>query len=70
MILVITLFITHIYISLIFNLGTTYHILENIESSSGTITVDNNCYGIGFKDTCNYDSSLSAGWSLSQVKDL
>ena len=54
-------------IVLLFNVGNTYTFVENIESSSGSVTVDNNCYGTSFKGTCNLDSTLYTSYALSKI---
>ncbi len=58
----------NIIIVLLFNVGNTYTFVENVESSTATVTVDNNCYGLGFKEPCNYDSTLYASYALSKVE--
>ncbi|MDP6641843.1 MAG: prenyltransferase/squalene oxidase repeat-containing protein [Candidatus Nanoarchaeia archaeon] len=58
---------TSAIIVLLFNVGNTYTFVENIESSSGSVSVDNNCFGVGFKDRCNVDSTLYASYALSKV---
>ncbi|MBI2667675.1 hypothetical protein HYX17_02795 [Candidatus Woesearchaeota archaeon] len=60
---------SNVIIVLLFNVGNTYTFVDNVESSSATITVDNNCYGTGFKDRCNMDSTLYASYALSKIEE-
>ena len=56
-------------ISLIFNKGIDYYLIENVQARQADINLRNDCFGISFKSECNYESSLYASWILKEGKD-
>lgn len=52
-------------LSIIFNKGSEYHIIEKAETSRQIFTIDNGCFGTTKKSSCNVDTSLFTNWLLS-----
>ncbi|MFH1210600.1 MAG: hypothetical protein V1645_01665 [archaeon] len=52
-------------ISLIYNSANSYYILTDSASQVAEITIENGCFGMGYKDpSCNYDSTLYSNWAF------
>lgn len=52
-------------ISLIYNSANSYYLLTDSQNKVAEITIENGCFGIGYKDPiCNYESTLYANWAL------
>ncbi|MFH1331987.1 MAG: prenyltransferase/squalene oxidase repeat-containing protein [archaeon] len=55
-------------ISLIYNSANSYYILTDSQSKVAEITIENGCFGVGYKDpACNYESTLYANWALTEI---
>ncbi len=52
-------------ISLIYNSANSYYILTDSQNKVAEITVENGCFGLGYKEVCNYDSTLYSNWALN-----
>jgi hypothetical protein len=53
-------------ISLIYNSANSYYILTDSASKVAEISIENGCFGLGYKDpACNYESTLYANWALT-----
>lgn len=48
--------------------GSAYYLYEEVSERVGTLTVKNGCFGKGYKDSCNYESTLYADWALSKIQ--
>ncbi len=51
-------------ISVIFNTGNTYRIIQEASSTKAKITINNGCYGVTSKAACNSEVSAYANWAL------
>lgn len=54
-------------VSILFNEGNSYYIIDEVHSNQATMSVENSCYGVGYKSSCNYESTLYANWVLSKL---
>ncbi len=54
-------------ISIAYNSGSSYYLYQEVSETTATLIVKNGCFGSGFKDTCNYESSLYSEWVLNQI---
>jgi len=54
-------------ISLIYNSGASYYILQEDHKSSALIDVDSGCWGITKRANCDYETSLYATYALNKI---
>lgn len=55
-------------ISLTYNNGNEYYLMNSVNNRVADLTINNGCYGKTEKSTCDYSSSLYAGWMLKEIK--
>lgn len=55
-------------ISIIYNSGNSYYIIDEESSSRAQLQINNGCYGSTSKSSCNLDPSLYANWIFSEIK--
>src|SRR3989338_4514697 len=54
-------------ISLIYNRGTAYYIIQEDHKSSALVDVDSGCWGITKRANCDYETSLYTTYALNQI---
>jgi len=54
-------------ISLIYNRGASYYIIQEDHKSSALIDVDSGCWGITKRANCDYETSLYATYALNKI---
>jgi len=54
-------------ISLIYNKGASYYIIQEDHKSSALIDVDSGCWGITKRANCDYETSLYATYALNKI---
>ncbi len=54
-------------ISTIFRAGNIYYLVEEAQTSRATVTVENGCYGLTKKGSCDLDASMWANLALVEV---
>ena len=57
-------------ISLVYQSGNTFTIIDEASSSRATLKVNNGCFGRASKQPCDLDSSLFANWALFRINSL
>ena len=62
--------VTSPIISLIYQSGSNYYLLEESRSISAKITPDTGCWATSKTGKCNLDSTLHASWALKEAKDI
>ncbi|MBS3107794.1 hypothetical protein J4468_02655 [Candidatus Woesearchaeota archaeon] len=55
------------HLTILYNTENSYYIIADEASSSAELHIQNGCFGIGFKDSCDYRSSLYANWALKVI---
>ncbi len=54
-------------ITLLYKEGNTYYLLESVRGTSAILRINNGCFGMRFRKSCNVEASLYGGWALKEL---
>lgn len=55
-------------LSIIYKTANTYYIIKEAQTSRAKLRVNNGCFGIKAKESCNYEATLYANWALDKLE--